>query len=175
MQEGMVQAELSVLHLHWKSACGRLACRAARMRVLKPIPSDTPTPTGSYLLLVSLPRPSIYKPSHSILVEACPLQMYLQFHKMEPSMGEVLCHFTLHSFCGELHIRFDSLTSGPSGSQTFLLASIWSTIKQLMGFGAYRNMARQPTPTKLKVHFGMRTFYAYIYWIIQYAWIYVNL
>jgi hypothetical protein len=53
----MVQAELRVLHLHLK---------AARMRILKPTPCDTPTPTRPYFLIVPLPDPSIYQSVFSV-------------------------------------------------------------------------------------------------------------
>ena len=49
--------ELRVLYLHLKAA--KTCFQAARA-------SDTPNPTRPHLLIVPLPGPSIYKPSHSL-------------------------------------------------------------------------------------------------------------
>ena len=60
-QADVVQAEPRVLHLHLKAASD---FQAARMRVLKP----TPIATRPHLQVVPLPRPSMYKPSHTTYI-----------------------------------------------------------------------------------------------------------
>jgi hypothetical protein len=63
---GMMQAELRVLHLHLKAAIKIQASRQLGWGFKAHTHSDTPTPTGPYLLLVPLPGRSIYKPSHAV-------------------------------------------------------------------------------------------------------------
>jgi hypothetical protein len=60
----MVQEELRVLHLHLKAASRILVSRQYYEGLKAHTHSDTPTPTGPHLLIVPLPGPSIYKPSH---------------------------------------------------------------------------------------------------------------
>ena len=71
----MAQEELRVLHLHLKAVEEKTGFQAARIRVLKPMPTvahllqqghahsnkATPTPTRPHPLIVPLPGPSIYK------------------------------------------------------------------------------------------------------------------
>ena len=61
VQVGMVQEELRSLHLHLNATSRILASRQ-----LAQAHGDTPTPTRPCLLIVPLPGPSIYKPSHSM-------------------------------------------------------------------------------------------------------------
>jgi hypothetical protein len=60
IQAGMMQAELRVLHLHLKAARGRLTLPVSQDKGVKAhTHNDTPTPTRSHLLIVSLHGPSI--------------------------------------------------------------------------------------------------------------------
>jgi hypothetical protein len=62
IQAGMVQEELRVRHLYLKAARSRLASRQLGLKAH--VHGDTPTPARPHLLIVPLPGPSIYNPSH---------------------------------------------------------------------------------------------------------------
>ena len=61
----MVQAELRVLHLHLKVVRRIAASRQLGWGLKAYFHSDTSTPIGPYLLIVSLPGLSLYKRSAS--------------------------------------------------------------------------------------------------------------
>jgi hypothetical protein len=75
IQADMVQKELRVLHLHLKAASRILASR--QLPALTH--SGTPTPTGTHLLIVPFPGPTLYKPSH-ILYLVFFLNLHFNFH-----------------------------------------------------------------------------------------------
>jgi hypothetical protein len=62
----MVQEELRVLHLHLKVLAEYWLPGSYDEGPKAHTHSDTPTPTRPYLLIVPLPGPSIYTPSHCL-------------------------------------------------------------------------------------------------------------